>query len=337
MIELSELRDAAQKAYPSASLTPERDSSWQTVVDMGWLMLELPEEQGGLGLGRDAAATLHYEIGKALPSVPLAPALLGLRAVASSTSLKGQDDWIERLCAGEYTPVSMICADAPTQNADGSLSGSIPGYFEADLASHVVARLPSGFWLVPIDAAGVHLREDPLWDPSRRLFTLELDCFKPDPDLLIATGDDACALEDDLSSSAQLAIASDSLGAANTLLEMTVEYLKTRKQFDRPLAMFQALKHRVADHKVALEAAEALLWSKAAPATDLQQLGALKAHCTQVFRDIAEDAIQLHGGIGLTQEYPCHLFFKRAMLNCTLAGDIDHWEAVAGRAQLKPD
>ncbi|MXO89997.1 acyl-CoA dehydrogenase family protein [Pontixanthobacter aquaemixtae] len=334
MIELSELRDAVQKAFPPDPLTPDRDQSWQLAAEMGWLILELSDEQGGLGMGRDASATLHYELGKSLPAVPLIPALLGLQAVAASTCLAGKEEWIKRVSGGEYTPLNMLPGAAVEQNADGTLSGVIPGYFEADMARQVVAASAAGFLLIPTDAGGITLSEHPLWDPSRRIFSLELNNYQPDPALVIANPQDAGELHDLISPSAQLAIASDSLGAANTLLEMTIEYLKTRRQFDRPLAMFQALKHRVADHKTALEAAEALLWSRAGPTSSMEELGALKALCVRTFRDIAEDAIQLHGGIGLTEEHPCHRFFKRAMLNCTLAGDVDHWEGVAGRALL---
>jgi alkylation response protein AidB-like acyl-CoA dehydrogenase len=116
---------------------------------------------------------------------------------------------------------------------------------------------------------------------------------------------------------------------------MTIDYLKTRRQFDRPLAMFQALKHRVADLKIAHSAAEALLWNRAIGAPTLAEIGALKAHCTTAYLRIAEETIQLHGGIGLTQEHPCHLFLKRAFLNCALGGDPDYWEEQAGRFAME--
>ena len=119
------------------------------------------------------------------------------------------------------------------------------------------------------------------------------------------------------------------------MLDLTVDYLKLRKQFDRPLALFQALKHRVADLKVKIAAAEALLWQRAGQA-DLSpvEAGALKALATQTYAEVGEEAIQLHGGIGLTQEHPCHLYLKRAFLNRTLCGDGDHWNEQAGRAAL---
>jgi alkylation response protein AidB-like acyl-CoA dehydrogenase len=116
---------------------------------------------------------------------------------------------------------------------------------------------------------------------------------------------------------------------------MSVEYLKTRKQFDRPLAMFQALKHRCADLKVLVAGAEALLWSRAVDAeASVTDLGALKALASDVYRMVAEEAIQLHGGIGLTEEHDCHLFMKRAMLNLQLGGSADAWREKAGRQAL---
>jgi len=121
---------------------------------------------------------------------------------------------------------------------------------------------------------------------------------------------------------------------ADCRIEPVVIWDETRRRFDRPLAMFQALKHRVADLKTRLSAAEALFWSRAGGAPSLMEPGALKALASTVYRDVAEEAIQLHGGIGLTMGHPCHLFLKRALLNCALGGDADRWEERAGRALL---
>ena len=334
MIELSELSAAAQKAFPADKITPSRDASWQLITEMGWLMLELSEEQDGLGLGRDASATVHFELGHILPATPLLSALLGLQAVAASDRLVDKQGWVERLCAGEYVPLNLLSGNVEN-SGDGRLNGTISGIFEADMATHIVAATAGRYDLIPLDAVGVAVTERPLWDPSRRLFDIELVDYIVNPNLVIAEGDDAGTLHDRLSPSAQLALAADSLGAANTVLNMTVEYLNTRRQFDRPLAMFQALKHRVADLKARLVAAEALLWSRANEVTSMLEMGALKAHCTQLFCDIAEDAVQLHGGIGLTDEYPCHLFLKRAFLNAELCGNTDYWEQNMGCQALK--
>lgn len=333
MIDLQELRDSAQKAFPADKLTPPREESWKLAIEMGWLMIELPEEQGGLELGRGATAAVLFELGRVLPAMPLIPGLIALRGIASSTTLADRDDWIERICGGEYVPLNMLPGSV-RRHDHGALSGKVCGLFDADMASHALVASDGAYELIPLDADGVEVVERDIWDPSRRLFDLELDGYMPNSELVVALGEEAKALHDTISPSAQLAIAADSLGGANAMFEMTLEYLQTRKQFGRPIGMFQALKHRVADLKVKLEAAEALLWSRANDEASMAELGALKAHCNDVYRDVVEEAIQLHGGIGLTEEYPCHLFFKRAMLNGVLAGDTMHWEGATGRALL---
>jgi alkylation response protein AidB-like acyl-CoA dehydrogenase len=116
------------------------------------------------------------------------------------------------------------------------------------------------------------------------------------------------------------------VGGAAALLEITVEYLQTRRQFGRPLAMFQALKHRCADLRAMIEAADALLWHGLARAAgplesdaDLREADALARRARRLagetFSMVAEESLQLHGGIGMTSEHACHLFLKRAMLS----------------------
>lgn len=332
-IELSELSDAVQKAFPASKLKPSRDESWQLITEMGWLMLDLPEDLGGLGLKRDAVATIHHELGRVLPAAPLIPALLGLQGIAASATLAGKTNWVERICGGEYVPLHML-PEAVEKHDDGRYHGRIAGVFEGDMASHILAGLGDVYVLIPLDGPEITLHEQSLWDESRRLFDVELTGHQIDPSLVVAEGPAVQALQDNLAISAQLALSADSLGAAGALLDMTIEYLKMRKQFDRPLAMFQALKHRVADLKVRLVAAEALFWSRIAGDPTPLEIGAVKAHATSLFRDIAEESIQLHGGIGLTEEHPCHLFFKRAFLNCQLCGNEDHWEEETGRRLL---
>lgn len=334
MIELSELHDAAQKAFPADKLIPARDESWKLVAEMGWLMIELPENDGGLGLGRDAAVAINYELGKVLSAAPLIPALLGLRGIVGAADLADRPGWIERICGGEYVPLNML--PGKVENAEGVLNGTVSGVFEADLASHVLIGGGGSYTLVPVDAPGVTLIERPMWDRSRRLFDIKLDGFKADPALVLARGEAAQTLHDDIARSAHLFLAADSLGGADAVLAMTVEYLKVRKQFDRPLAMFQALKHRCADLKTRIVATEALLWSRAcAPESgSVVDLGALKGLATDVYRHVTEEAVQLHGGIGLTDEHPCHLYLKRALLNLQLCGSLDLWREATGRQAL---
>ncbi len=332
MITLTELTDAAQKAFPADRLAPDRDASWRQAAELGWLMIDLPEDQGGLGLGRAASTAIHVEMGRVLSRAPLIPAMIALSGIAVST-MPDKQDWIDRICGGDYVPLNMLPGSA-SRDGDGRLNGRVSGLFEADMAGHVLAGLAGLYCLIPTDAPGVTVTERVLWDKSRRLFDLDLADFTPT--LIVAEGDEAARLHDIISPLAQLALAADSLGGANAALDMSVEYLKMRQQFGRPLAMFQALKHRCADLKTQIVAAEALLWSRArnddATVTDI---GAMKALANQVYLLVTEEAIQMHGGIGLTDEHNCHLFMKRAMLNQQLCGGTDHWQAAAGRQALE--
>lgn len=334
MIELNELTDAAQKAFPADKLSPARDASWELTAEMGWLMVRLPEDDGGLGLGREASTAIHYEMGRVLSTAPLIPAQLGLQAVIESKTLADRADWLERLSAGEYAPLHMLPAKVDVA-ADGTVSGTVGGVFDGDMAVAVVAKLPTGYALIPTDAQGVELVERTIWDPSRRMFDLVLTGYAPDPALMLSDAEGAAAMHDVLGPEAHLALAADCLGGATAALAMTVEYLGMRKQFDRPIAMFQALKHRVADMKTRIVTAEALLWSRARnPEASRLQIAGLKALATDVYQFVTEEMIQLHGGIGLTEEHQCHLFMKRAMLNLQLCGSLDGLNEAVGREAL---
>lgn len=334
MIERQELHDAASKAFPADALKPDRDESWKLVTEMGWLMLSLSEEAGGLGLGRDSAAAIHYEFGKALGTAPLIPAMATVQAIGAATDLADQAGWIERVTTGEFVTTNLRAGDV-TGDGD-TLSGTLPAVPDADMASHIMLANPGRAALVPLDAPGVTVTERKLWDESRRLFDVTLDGYVLDPALIMATGDAAETLTRQLKGEMIFALAADSLGGANTILDLTVEYLKTRKQFDRPLGMFQALQHRCADLKVLIGAAEALLWSRSVqPNAKMAEIGGLKAHAAEVYRWVCEEAIQLHGGVGLTEEFYPHLFMKRANLNVQIGGDPDMWRELVGREALE--
>ena len=302
-MDRAELQDSARKAFGEAGLVPGAEVSWQTLTEMGWFMMTVPEAQGGLGLGREAAAVIHYELGRALVPGPAIAHMLVIEALAAT----GQDELLT--CA-------MNGALMTTDLCHG---------LDADKASHIL--LVSDDRIALAAMAGAIRRET--WDETRRLFDVTAG-----DEIELARGKEAAALADRLRAQLLLMLSADALGGAEAALAMTIEYLKTRRQFDRPLAMFQALKHRVADLKISHSAAEALFWNRATGTPTLAEIGALKAHCTTAYVRIAEEAIQLHGGIGLTREHPCHLFLKRAFLNCALGGDADFHEENAGRALM---
>ena len=317
-INRAELQDSARKAFGEAGLVPDAEASWQTLTEMGWFMMTVPEAQGGLGMGREAAAVIHCELGRTLVPGPAIAHMLVVEALAAA----GQDGLLRRAMNGDLMAMSL----APPHVED--IVFAVP---DADKASYLLVDRVDHIHLVAIDQCRVKRRES--WDETRRLFDVELPVI--DNALLIAEGAAAWELSTRLQSQLLFALAADSLGGAEAVLSMTIDYLKTRRQFDRPLAMFQALKHRVADLKISHSAAQALFWNRATGTPTLAEMGALKANCTTAYAHIAEEAIQLHGGIGLTQEHSCHLFLKRAFLNCALGGDADFHQENAGRALME--
>jgi alkylation response protein AidB-like acyl-CoA dehydrogenase len=324
MIDRRELQDSARKAFGKAALAPDAAKSWALISEMGWLMMAVPEALGGLGLGREALGVVHYEMGRALVPGPAIAQMLAIEALCAADGFAGRDDLLGRAMAGEVMTASLA-PQLSLRELDVVIA--VP---DADRASHLLIGEVDYLRFVPLADCTIARRET--WDKGRRLFDVEVP---DDAGTVIVEGIAAWALSEHLASQLAFALAADSLGGADAILALTVDYLKTRRQFDRPLAMFQALKHRVADLKTQLATAEALLWFRARdPDATLTNLGALKAHATRVYASIAEEAIQLHGGIGLTEEHHCHLFLKRAMLNAALGGDADHWEEAEGRDAL---
>jgi len=344
-LDRAELQDSARRMFGEAGLAPDRQRIWSLIAEMGWLGLAAPEDLGGLGQGRDALGVLYLELGRVLAPAPVIPALLAVEAVSRSELLTDRAAWIERLVAGEVVTTSLKGGAVEITVADAGgyvVSGQLNAVPDADEAGHLLAWSADGDFcaLVPLQQANVAIVPRATWDQSRRLYDVALRGAKLSGELVLARGDAAADLVRDLQEHLLLALAADGVGGASAALEMTVEYLQTRKQFGRPLAMFQALKHRCADLKTQIAAAEALFWTVAearrgAAQDPLLAAASAKSYAAEVFHAVAEEAIQLHGGIGLTSEHPCHLFLKRALLNDALAGGGDAWDAAVGAEALE--
>ncbi|MES0872439.1 acyl-CoA dehydrogenase family protein [Sinimarinibacterium thermocellulolyticum] len=320
--ELAELRDSARQVLAAEGLAAPEDKTWPLARDLGWLLVAVPEAQGGLGQGLAGACAFHVEMGRSLCAAPYLPAMLAMEAVIHA----GREDWIERLGSTALATASLADAtDTPlTISDDKVVSGAVTAVPSADRAGHVLVCSAAGdaVALVPLAQPGVTLRFRESWDTTRRLFDLRFDGVALDPSWVLARGDEARVLGRRLATHRDFALAADAVGGAAAALEMTIEYLKTRRQFGRPLALFQALKHRCADLKARIAAAEALLADSIVRVgtrvhgAEAERLGkAVKHFATAAYAAVAEDMLQLHGGIGMTAEHACHLFLKRALLN----------------------
>ena len=321
--EIGELQDSARKVLGGLGVPADGEKTWRHIIELGWLTISVPEELGGLGQGLAGTCALYRELGGSLAAAPFLPAMLAIDAVGHG----GLASWVERLAAGNY--VSAPLAESMLSATSTRLTGLASAVPDADKASHVVLCASDCVALVPLGSPGIEIRRRSTWDTTRRLFDIRLDGVELEDSLVLARGPAAQPLRRRLSTHRDFALAADSVGGAVALLDRTVEYLLTRRQFGRPLAMFQALKHRCADLKALTCAAEALLDDSLGrldavdgPDAALLSLQA-KSFATSAYARVAEEALQLHGGIGMTAEYSCHLFLKRALLNVQLGRSND--------------
>jgi len=314
---LTELEDSADQVLRGMALAPADAKLWPQACELGWLLVTAPEELGGLDLGLAGACALQLALGRYLAGASYLPALLAAEALCAST-LPDRQERLARLAAGEDYITCPLVDWRPA--AGHGLSGMAMAVPAADRAGQLLVVAPDLVALVPLAAAGVTVTRRATWDSTRDLFEVVLDGVDTNMCSVLARGAQAQALAQRLAVVRDFGLAADAVGGADALLAMTVDYLQTRRQFGRPLAMFQALKHRCADLKADVEAARALLLDnlqRAAAADDaataLLAKGARHLACA-VYLQVAEESLQLHGGIGMTAEHPCHLFLKRAML-----------------------
>jgi alkylation response protein AidB-like acyl-CoA dehydrogenase len=216
------------------------------------------------------------------------------------------------------------------------LTGAVSSVADA-LAADVVL-VPTGDGLYAVDAAGPGVKRAPVvsLDLTRRLCDLTL---RDAPARLLASGAAAAAVDAGLTAGAGL-LASEQVGLAQWCLESTVEYVKVRHQFGRPVGSFQALKHRLADMWVNLTQARAVARYAAACLADRDPdtpvaVALAQAHCAPIAVSAAEECVQMHGGLGFTWEHPAHLYLKRAKADAIAFGSADrHRAALASLLDL---
>ncbi|MFE5485537.1 acyl-CoA dehydrogenase family protein [Streptomyces sp. NPDC056527] len=320
---------------------------------LGLAGLALPEEYGGVGCGPAELALACEETGRALaPSPLLATAVLAAPLILALGSERQRADLLPGIadssltCALAVAGTSLALALGLTgDNADGSWAGggraggiqarSVEGrwrlYGEAAqvLDGHsagllVVAAHAGGFarsrtllFLVRGEAAGLLRVRQPALDATRSQATVQLRDVEAE--LLGEEPVDALGALAATGRTAAAALAAESVGAAQAALDRTVEYVGSREQFGRPVGSFQAVKHRLADLYVQVEAARSLAYGAARePATGALALAA----ALEALRAVAGETIQLHGGIGFTWEHEAHLYFKRATADELLFGPV---------------
>lgn len=336
---MSEFADGAiVRAAVAGAAT--REAIWRRLADLGWLGLTAPSAWGGLGQGAPQSAALYEELGAVLSPAPYLPTMLFAEALlVRSCPAALSQDLLPRIVNGSLKAAAQLFGDQPLQAKRTDvleLNGEVGGYIGADEAEALLALVAidgkSAYVLLFASDKGLEIGTPQCWDETRPISEVRCKAVKVPLGRVVCVGEDAAELKRKLDMQVWFAIAADSVGGAERILARTLDYMNTRKQFDRPISSFQALKHRCADHRMSLDAVAALLRFVAAdtqsPDDAHINAAAAKVFAAQTYVALAEDAIQLHGGIGFTWEHDAHLYLKRARFNELAGGSTDQLQDI---------
>ncbi|MTW13754.1 pimeloyl-CoA dehydrogenase small subunit [Pseudoduganella eburnea] len=316
--------------------------AWATLVELGMLALPVPEEQGGFNGSAVDMMVVMQELGRGLVVEPYFATVLGAQFLKLAG---GQEAMLERVAAGE---LKLACALGEQQarhalndvltaaDPAGRITGRKAVVLHGGQAGAFIVSARSGggqyemdgisLYVVPRDAAGVRVSDYRTID-GQRAATVEFDGAQGT--LLGVRGAGWPVLEAAADYGASL-LCAEAIGAMDAIFAATLEYLKTRQQFGAPIGKFQALQHRMADMFIHLEQARSLAMLAAVKVASQDEevrrrvVSAAKVRVGQAARFVGQQAVQLHGGMGVTDELPAAHYFKRlAMIELTL-GDADH-------------
>jgi alkylation response protein AidB-like acyl-CoA dehydrogenase len=307
----------------------DRDA-WKELAALGVVGCLVPEEFGGAGLGVLEAAVIATALGHGAAPLPfLGPCVMAPLLLRELGSREQQASWLPRLASGEAR-IAVAAAerverrqDAGVRESGGRLDGI--ALFVIDGPSADAFLVPAGddLWLVPRGAPGLEALALPTLDATRPLAELRFRSVEP-AERLGAPGAAGAAL-DHVIDVARALLAADLLGCCDRSLELAVAYAMQRRQFERPIASFQAVKHLCAEMAAQIEPARALVWYAAHAFDALPEEAALdaalaKSHLAEVATFVVRTATEVHGGIGFTDAYDLHFWFKRAALARQLLG-----------------
>jgi alkylation response protein AidB-like acyl-CoA dehydrogenase len=322
---------------------PASDDLWAAVVDAGIPSVLVPAEHGGLGLGLLEAALVAEMLGRYVAPVQfIGTAVLAPLALQLAGSKQQKSEWLGRLATGDARLGVAICEAAGTgrDGAEVRNSGNVlygKSLFVLDSTgadAFVVADSEGGLHLVDATAPGVELIDVSTIDVTRFVAELRLAGVRSEP---LCGGNASHAIRR-MIEAAWVMFAADTLGAAQRMIELAVNYSAERVQFGRPIGTFQAVKHMCATMAAALEPCRALIWYAAYAqdqSFDDASLTAAhaKAQLAEVGRMVARTSVQVHGGIGITDELGLHFWFKRIGFGRQIYGGPEEVRRFAARLQ----
>ena len=318
-------REWATNESPVAAFRKLRDSgneegfdraAWRAMAGMGWTGVVIPEAYGGSDFGWLSMGLVVEELGKTLTASPLVASTLAASAIVLGGGAQQQAKWLPRIASGEA--IATLAVDEGPRHEPAKIGASVTGgkltgakafVAEAQGADLFVVAAADGLYLVE-KGAGVALSPRRLTD---RRAHAEVRFEGAAAEKLAAGGD---SLLGDVLDRARILVSCEMLGMAQAVFDMTLHYLKQRVQFNQVLASFQALQHRMADLFGDLatmrSAVEGGLQALDGGFGVARAAALAKAEANRVLHKMSNEGIQLHGGIGMTDEYDVGFFLKRA-------------------------
>ena len=360
--EQNMLRDAArgflQASAPIDQLRRLRDEAssdgydrdtWKSMAEMGWSGVLIPEDHGGVAMGHVAAGVIAEEMGRTLTASPfLSTAVMGAIAVAGYGSASQREQWLSKIADGttnvavavdedrSHSP-GLVTTSAQASDRGFRISGSKSFVADGHVADLILvsARSSGGvrdengisLFLVPRDCAGLTIERQMMVD-SRNSATVQFDGVEVDFDALVGEAGAGYAVLEHVLDAGRACLAAEMLGSAQECLAQTIDYLSTRRQFDRTIGSFQALQHRAAhlftEIEIGRSAVLRALQALDAASNDRQLIVSVaKSKVGRVAQLAAQEAIQMHGGIGMTDEFNIGFFLKRVRVAEALYGDAN--------------
>ena len=344
---------------------PQGDSAdlWQKMAGLGWMGLVLSERYGGSGLGFVDLTILMEEMGRVLLPAPFFSSIaLGALTLLETGSDEQRQQMLPRLARGEAkVSVALLEADGRYDPRGISMRASIRGnratlngtklfVADAQVSDYVICvartrrgRTPeSGLSLFMLDMTSPGITCTPLisMDQTRRLYELSFTRVSVSLEAMLGERDTAWPMLQRALDKATVALCAEMVGGAEKVMELCVDFGKTRVQFGRQIGGFQAVKHKIADMKVMVENAKSVVyyaaWALDSEAPEASRAASMaKAYCSEMYARVTADGVQVHGGIGFTWDHNMHLYLKRAKSSEVLLGNTTwHRERTAALIPL---
>lgn len=323
---------------------------WSELAELGLLGAAFDEVHGGTGGGFADLAALLEPFGAALVNAPLVPSVVQVGGMIERAGSEAQKErWLPALASGAVIAalahaersardrLSWVETTATRTDGGWRLDGAKAVVMGGDVAGLCVvsARIEGapgdasglGLFLIETDAPGLQVRPYPVYDGSGAV-DLTMDGVTVADEARL--GDDGLVLIEWAWDRGAAAVCVEAVGAMSALRDLTLDYIKTREQFGQPIGRFQALQHRMVDLHMAVELSRSMAMLAVDAVDDpdatarARRISAAKHAISNACREVGQSAVQLHGGVALTDEYAAGHYFKRLTMIARLFGDADH-------------